>query len=372
MKNPLHINFFGTLRSPTSWAHVTREMILALDERGHDISITHSRGFLHERDFALPPRLRSLMDKSRHTEFEVAFDYPPNYCKLMGATRVGMLVYETTALPPHWRDAILEYLHMLVVPNRFCAEIMISSGIPAEMVEVVPYGIRPELFNPDAKPIEVLTEKRFRFLCVAMPHKRKALDILLDAYCGEFSYRDDVCLIIKLSYRANGRKLRPWEMELEPILEEFSSRADSPEILHIGEPFSIQKMPGLHAACDCYLQPSRSEGFGLSILEAFACGKTAIVTGWGGHMDFCHESNSYIVDYELAPAREIQYDNESVDAQIAVPDVGHLRSLMRTAYENPDILKEKSGNALQSAAEYTWASAAERLEETLLRLKGKP
>jgi glycosyltransferase involved in cell wall biosynthesis len=371
LREPLDINFFGTLRSPTSWAHVTREMILALDARGHDISITHTRGFLHDKDFGLPPRLVELMDKPRHTEFEIVFDYPPNYYKLLAKKRVGMLVYETTILPPHWRDAILEYLHLLVVPSRFCADIMVSAGIPEDMVEVVPYGIRPELFNRDVKPAEPPTRKRFTFLCVAMPHKRKALDILLEAYCTEFSAGDDVCLIIKSSYRANKQKLRPWEMDVEPLLREFAPQTDAPEIVHMREPVPIGEMPGLYAACDCYVQPSRSEGFGLSILEAFACGKTAIVTGWSGHMDFCDDSNAYAVDYSLVPAGEAQYDNDSEEARIAEPSMEHLRSLMRNAYEDAEILREKSEHAARTAAGYTWAAVAEKTENALLRLRGK-
>jgi len=365
----LKLNFLGTLRSPTSWAHVTREMILALDERGHDLSITNCRGFLHDNDFHLPRRLRQLMDKRRHTDVEIAFDYPPNYHKLIGEKRVGMLVYETTVLPPHWRDAILEYLHLLVVPSRFCKEIMKTAGIDDQMVEIIPYGVRPDLFRPDAPAATLPTCKSFTFLSVAMPHKRKALDILLEAYCGEFSERDDVCLVIKSSYETRSHRRREWELELGPMLNEFSSRPDAPEIVHICEPMPSEDMPGLYAACDCYVQPSRSEGFGLAILEAFACCKSAIVTGYGGHMQFCNESNAYLLEYSIVPAGEIQYDHDSPDALIAFPKTDHLRALMRSAYADASTLQEKSRNALKTAADYTWMAAAEKLEQSLVRLK---
>ncbi len=371
MTEPLHINFFGTLRSPTSWAHVTREMILALDGRGHDVSVTNCRGFLHTSGFGLPPTLKSLLDKARHSEFEIAFDYPPNYYKLIGEKRVGMLVYETSPLPGHWRDAILKYLHLLIVPSRFCAQIMISAGIPSEMVAVIPYGIRPELFRPGAPAARLPTQKRFKFLCVAMPHKRKALDVLLEAYSTEFTAQDDVCLVVKSSYRARSERLRPWEIDLQPMPSDFCSRPNSPEVVNICEAVPIEAMPQIYAACDCYVQPSRSEGFGLAILEAFACGKPAIVTGWGGHMDFCNELNSYILEYKTAPAREVQYDNDSPDALIAEPDVGHLRTLMRSAYEDKEALQQKSDAAMKTASKFTWAAAAEEIEKALIRLKGK-
>jgi len=363
---PMETNFFGTLRAPTSWSHVTREMILALDALGHDVSITNCRGFLHDKDFPLPPRLVSLMDKPRHSRVEIAFDYPPNYHKLAADKRVGMLVYETTVLPPHWLDAILEYLHILVVPSGFCKDIMTSAGIPEAMIEVIPYGIRPDLFQPEEQ--EDIGEL-FKFLCIAMPHKRKALDILLEAYSSEFSADDNVCLVIKSSYRANADTMRPWEMQLEPLLSDLASKSGAPEIVYLSEPWPIEALPTLYNACHCYVQPSRSEGFGLAILEAFACGIPAIVTGWGGHMDFCDESNAFIIDHSLVPAGDVQYDNNSPDALIAQPDAEHLRSLMRAAFEGSSIMRRKSEAALATAAEYTWEAAAEKLGNALLRLE---
>ena len=142
--NGLRVNYVGLLRSPVSWANVNREMILGLDRLGCDVSVTPCRGFLYDKDFPLPPRLEALLTKPRHSDFELAFEYPPNYFKLRGQQKLGLLVYETSPLSTSWVQAIQRYLHGLIVPTRFCRDIALESGIPETMVYIVPYGIDPE------------------------------------------------------------------------------------------------------------------------------------------------------------------------------------------------------------------------------------
>jgi glycosyltransferase involved in cell wall biosynthesis len=53
------------------------------------------------------------------------------------------------------------------------------------------------------------------------------------------------------------------------------------------------EMPGLYAACDSLVHPSRGEEFGLPIAEAMACGLPVVVTAGGAADDFCDDRTAY-------------------------------------------------------------------------------
>lgn len=65
-------------------------------------------------------------------------------------------------------------------------------------------------------------------------------------------------------------------------LEAVREQLDPPEAVRLTGPADRTEVPGVLRACDICLQPSRSEGLGISIIEAMAAGLPVIATRVGG------------------------------------------------------------------------------------------
>lgn len=354
-----------------SWAQVNREMALAMDRLGCRVAVIANRGFCYQPDFPTPARLDYLRSIKPDSQWDVAFEYPLNYGRLKARRKAGLLVYETTELPPPWAEAIIEHLDLLAVPSSFCHEVATRAGVPSDRIAVVPYGFDPQRFFParETGPRSTLTGKQFTFLCLAMPHLRKGTRELVRAFREEFAPEEPVQLIIKLPYLLKGGTgQKPWEQQglgpSEGNQSDGSGEGINIYCFHRADP--ADQMPLWFQSCDAYVQPSYGEGFGLSILEAKAMGKPTLVTGWGGHMDFCTHENSFLIDYEMIPAGKAQYDNCSPSARCARPLVSSLRTQLRRVFQKRAEAEEKVKISLRDIRSLTWENAARNLLDTLL------
>ena len=83
-------------------------------------------------------------------------------------------------------------------------------------------------------------------------------------------------------------------------------------------------------------------------------------------MDFCTAANSYLVDFEMIPAGEVQYDNGSGSARCARPLVPSLRAQMRRVFRNRGEAREKVERSIRDIRSLTWERSAKQLQEALL------
>jgi glycosyltransferase involved in cell wall biosynthesis len=105
----------------------------------------------------------------------------------------------------------------------------------------------------------------------------------------------------------------------------------------------------LYSKCDVWLCGSRSEGFYLPMLEAMACRCPVVSTRVGGPIDTVMDAvNGFLVEIEDAS--------------------GLAASTLKVLQLSDADWQLMSDAALLTATHYSWDDAADRLENTLLRL----
>jgi glycosyltransferase involved in cell wall biosynthesis len=58
-----------------------------------------------------------------------------------------------------------------------------------------------------------------------------------------------------------------------------------------------------YRAADCYVIPSRGEGWGMPVTEAMSMSLPVIVTGWSGTADIVNDDVGYLIDYKLTEVK---------------------------------------------------------------------
>ena len=244
---------------------------------------------------------------------------------------IAIIYWELSALLPEWH-AVLHRFDEIWCASTFMAKSV--SAVTKRPVRVV----RPML---DRKKVALtrtrqdfgLAEDRYVFFYAADAGSilgRKNPKALIDAYIEEFGPDDGACCLVKIHYS---------NVESPEIREILSIAEQRPDVIFMDRLLEDDEMHDLFQLIDCYVSPHRSEGLGLTILEAMDAGKPVIATPYGGAADFVTSESAWPLDYKLT---EVGNGNLPYPAQYlwADPSIASLRQAMRALFADRKLAEE--------------------------------
>jgi glycosyltransferase involved in cell wall biosynthesis len=249
-----------------------------------------------------------------------------------GHYNIGAWAWELPHFPESWYNRFAYYDEIWVGTSFIAAALSPVSPVPVVRIPPVvsaSHGSRlrgRQRLNVDSGTFV------FAFMFDVHSHlPRKNPNAIIAAFRRAFPQRKDVRLVLK---SVNG--------SADPDgYRELHERAAGAPIDFYDDYWPAQEVHDLIAACDAYVSLHRSEGTGLTIAEAMACGKPVITTDWSGNTDFADTSNSFPVAYELTTVASNVGPYRAGETW-AEPDVEHAAWLMRQVVDDSNLAARRA------------------------------
>lgn len=246
----------------------------------------------------------------------------------------------------------------------FQKQVRLGKGLNySSILTILAVAVDVDFFNPrTVVPMSLPNRKSphtYVFLSIFKFEKRKAWNLLLEAFYSEFRATDDVALYI-LTHGYHEEDGNSPTQRFRRFTEDFLDRknissTDIAQVTLLEHHIPQLSLPSLYAAANAFVLPSRGEGWGRPHSEAMAMGLCTIATNWSGNTEFMTAENSFLIPIE---GMEDVGEGPFADHKWSVPSVVELRKIMRTVFENPQAGAEKGKRARSDMLAFSPSSVA--------------
>lgn len=242
---------------------------------------------------------------------------------------IALIFWELEKLPANWIDSLRAFDEIWVgssfneaILRHLPEKEIVCLPLKAQGIEIMEKNACKQAFDIDPET----------FVCMftfdgRSDLQRKNPQAVIKAFRMAFGSGENARLVIKTHHCS--------ETEVELMI---TATGNDSRISIWNEEVPESMYNALLNACDLYISLHRSEGLGLTMMEALLLGKPVICTAYSGNLDFCHEDWSEHVNYEL-----IEVSPHSLYARIAEagnvwaePDAVHAASKIREVYASYD------------------------------------
>lgn len=348
----LKIRAHGMFGAAHSWSHTVRSIMMEFHKMGHDLYITSTDGYL----FA-PKELSEFFDRdTSQADIDLCYTLPRNFQQWFNPRsklKLAIFNWESTGLPTEWGD-YLKYTDFVLPSSEAVRKIFYQNGWDEKKLITLPLGVDWDIFS-EAEPMQIHGLNNFKFLNISIPHHRKNIDMIFDAYYSTFSSNDDVSLIVKSSFLEPKNK---FECNLNEIIKAMQLRHGKKMLPKVHLVLDrLHNMASLYKAADCLVSASSFEGFGLPMLEAFAANMQVIAPRASGQLDFLDDNNSFLIGVDKISAGEkYQYWRPDQASTTFYPKVDELAQAMFDVYSGKKKLFSES-----IKNNFSWKNSANKI-----------
>lgn len=157
--------------------------------------------------------------------------------------------------------------------------------VPRDKVRMIPPGYDDNRFFPVSEATRKAIRQDFGFrddqkvvASIGRLSRNKGFDLLVDAFSVVAQRADDVILRLAVGSESEGTTEDPMREELEDKIKSYGLE----DRVILTDSLPDEEMPDYYRAADVFCLPSRYEPFGMTAIEAMACGTPAVLTTHGG------------------------------------------------------------------------------------------
>jgi glycosyltransferase involved in cell wall biosynthesis len=374
-----HYVIEGPFETSYSLAIVNRNLALALNDR--DACAAHIEPAEGTKSYPVDPiAARRLPFKIQNLVQPAPVDaerivtirntYPPRPNGMLGDLRLVHLAWEESSIPDALTGLINLYLDGVLTPSEYSKQAIRNSGVRVP-IAVIGHGIdhsglAPRVIDDRKRRGPVTPSLPFTFLHISSGLARKGIEELITTYCSAFSSYDPVLLVIK-TFDNDTNTIDAWVERLT------GASKYSPAIQIISAELDQREVDFLYHIADALVLPTRGEGFNLPAAEAMARGVPVIVTRHSGHLDFCNDQNSFLIDctYEMSSSHlKIPgsfWGRASVEQLLQA-----MKTLYRAGREPDTVTACHASQGQRDALQLRWADVAERVDSFIEFLAKRP
>jgi len=226
---------------------------------------------------------------------------------------------------------------IITMSNFTKTRIMEYFGLHSEMIHCIPEGVDLLHFHSQSEAEISRIRRRYDLhgdflLLVASLEPRKNIGRMLDAWKSISSKLSDKTLVI-----AGGKY---------QVFKVIDTSLPAEKVRWLGY-VDENDLPGLYSAAQAYILPSLYEGFGLSVLEAMACGTPVIVATSGALQEVAAESALYFDPHRVD---SIVQAIESILCDPTLREELKIRGLERSSLFSWDRTAQEVWRVLESSA----------------------